>query len=72
MFGSVTVSEAARLREFAQENGQLERRLAEAMLDSAALNGLLDGKWQARGSRARRSESRLPHVRRVLRAALGW
>lgn len=57
MFGSVTVLEAARLREFAQENGQLERRLAEAMLDSAALNGLLAGKWQARGSRARPSES---------------
>lgn len=57
MFGRVTASEAARLKNFAQENGQLERRLAEAMLDSAALNGLLAGKWQARGSRARPSES---------------
>ncbi len=72
MFGRVTASEAARLKDFAQEKGQLERRLAEALLDSAALNGLLDGKWHARGSRARRPESRLPHVRRVLRAALGW
>ncbi|MBJ9618414.1 hypothetical protein KTE49_16685 [Burkholderia multivorans] len=45
MFGRVTVSEATRLKDFAQENGQLERRLAEALLDSAALNGLLAGRW---------------------------
>jgi putative transposase len=39
------VSDAKRLREFAQENAKLKRRLGEAELDKAALKELVEGKW---------------------------
>ena len=41
----MTVSEARRLKELEQENAKLNRLLAEAELDKAALNDLLSRKW---------------------------
>ena len=40
-FGSMTVSEAARLRALEDENRRLKKLLAEAMLDVSALKDLL-------------------------------
>ena len=39
-FGGMTVSDAQRLRTLETENGKLNRLLAEAMLDNAALKDL--------------------------------
>lgn len=40
-FGGMTVSDAQRLRTLESENSKLKRLLAEAMLDNAALKGLV-------------------------------
>ena len=40
-YGGLEVSEAKRLRSLEDENGRLERLLADAMLDNAALKDLL-------------------------------
>ena len=40
-YGGLTVSDAARLRALEDENRRLKRRLAESMLDVAALKDLL-------------------------------
>ena len=39
------VSEAKRPRDLEQENARLNRLLAEAELDKAALKELVEGKW---------------------------
>lgn len=39
------VSEAKRLKALEDENGKLKKRLAESMLDAAALRELLSKKW---------------------------
>jgi putative transposase len=44
-FGGLDVSEARRLKGLEDENGQLKRMLADAMLDNAALKDLLGKKW---------------------------
>ncbi|MGY3622283.1 hypothetical protein ACVJGD_008479 [Bradyrhizobium sp. USDA 10063] len=44
-FGGMEVSEAKRLRTLEDENTRLKRLLADAMLDNAALNDLLEKKW---------------------------
>ncbi len=54
--GSMTVSDAQQLKELAQENNKLKKRLTESMLDKAALEDLLSRKSQARRSNAKRSE----------------
>ena len=44
-YGGLEVSEAKRLRALEDENGQVKRILADAMLDNAALKDLLGKKW---------------------------
>lgn len=44
-FGSMTVSEAQRLKALEAENNKLKRLLAEAMLDNAALKNVVGRKW---------------------------
>ncbi|MCH2458422.1 MAG: transposase [Henriciella sp.] len=44
-YGGLEVSEAKRLRSLEDENGRLERLLADAMLDNAALKDLLAKKF---------------------------
>jgi putative transposase len=44
-YGSMTVSEARRLKELEAENSKLKRLLAEAELEKAALKDLLGRKW---------------------------
>jgi putative transposase len=44
-FGGLDVSEAKRLTALEEENSRLKRRLADAMLDNAALKDLLGKKW---------------------------
>ena len=44
-YGGMEVSEAKRLRQLEQENAKLKKLLAEAELDKAALNKLVEGKW---------------------------
>lgn len=44
-YGGLEVSEARRLRELGSENVRLKRLLADAMLDQAALKGLLVKKF---------------------------
>ncbi len=44
-FGGMDVSEARRLRTLEDENANLKRILADAMLDNAALKDLLGEKW---------------------------
>ena len=44
-FGGLDVSEAKRLKTLEDENTRLKRLLADAMLDNAALKGLLGKKW---------------------------
>jgi putative transposase len=44
-YGSMTVSEAQRLKELEVENGKLKRLLAETMLDNAALKDVVSRKW---------------------------
>ncbi len=44
-YGGLEVSEAKRLRSLEDENGRLERLLADAMLDNAALKDLLTKKF---------------------------
>jgi putative transposase len=44
-FGGMDVSEAKRLRALADENAELKRMLADAMLDNVALKDLLGKKW---------------------------
>jgi len=39
------VSEAKRLRALEDENAEMKRMLADAMLDNVALNDLLGKKW---------------------------
>jgi putative transposase len=41
----MTVSEANRLKALEDENAKLKRRLAEQMLDMAAMQDLLSKKW---------------------------
>lgn len=43
-FGGMEVSDAKRLRELRRENANLEKLLAEAGLDKAALKELVEGK----------------------------
>ena len=47
-FGGMEVSEARKLRTLEEENGRLERLLADAMLDNAALKDLLGKSGDAR------------------------
>lgn len=44
-FSGMDVSEAKRLKTLEDENTKLKRLLADAMLDNAALKGLLGKKW---------------------------
>ena len=44
-FGGLDVSDVRRLKGLEDENGRLERMLADAMLDNAALKDLLGKKW---------------------------
>ena len=44
-YGGLEVSEAGRLKALEDENAKLKRLLADAMLDQAALKGLLSKKW---------------------------
>jgi putative transposase len=44
-YGGLEVSEARRLKSLEDENTQLKRLLADAMLDNAALKELLGKKW---------------------------
>ncbi|XUR38609.1 IS3 family transposase ORF A (plasmid) [Rhizobium leguminosarum bv. trifolii] len=44
-YGGMEVSEAKRLKTLEDENTQLKRLLADAMLDNAALKDLLGKKW---------------------------
>lgn len=44
-YGGMEVSNAKRLRALEEENGNLKRLLAEAMLDNTALKDLLGRKW---------------------------
>ena len=44
-FGGVDVSEARKLKALEEENRQLERLLADAMLDDLALKDMLGIKW---------------------------
>ena len=44
-FGGMTVSDAQRLKALEAENGKLQRLLAEAMLDNAALKDVIGRKW---------------------------
>ena len=44
-FGGLDVSEARRLKSLEDENAQLKRMLADAMLDNVALKDLLGKKW---------------------------
>jgi putative transposase len=44
-YGGMDVSEAKRLKGLEDENARLKRRLADAMLDNAALKDLLGNKW---------------------------
>jgi putative transposase len=50
-YGGVTVSEAARLRAFEDENRRLKKLLAESMLDVLALKHLLGKKLTQSGDR---------------------
>ena len=49
-FGEPEVAEAKRLKAQEDENGRLERMLADAMLDNAALKDLLEKSGDADGS----------------------
>ena len=44
-FGGLEVSEAKRLRTLEEENGKLNKLLAEAMLDIAVLKDISSKKW---------------------------
>ena len=44
-YGGMDVSDARRLKALEDENARLKRRLADAMLDNAALKDLLGRKW---------------------------
>ena len=44
-FGSMTVSEAQRLKELEAENAKLKKLLAESLLDNAALKDVVGRKW---------------------------
>ena len=44
-YGGMDVSETKRLKALEDENARLKRRLADAMLDNAALKDLLGRKW---------------------------
>ena len=44
-YGGLDVSEARRLKALEDENAQLKRMLADAMLDNVALKDLLGKKW---------------------------
>jgi putative transposase len=44
-YGGLEINEAKRLRPLEAENAMLKRRLADAMLDNAALKDLLGKKW---------------------------
>lgn len=44
-YGGLDVSEAKRLKALEDENAELKRLLADAMLDAAALKELLGKKW---------------------------
>ena len=44
-YGGMEVSDARRLRQLENENSQLKRLLADAMLDNAALTELVGKKW---------------------------
>ena len=44
-FGGMTVSDAKRLKDLAEENRRLKQLLAETMLDNQALRGLLAKNW---------------------------
>jgi putative transposase len=44
-FGGMEVSEAKRLRELEAENARLQRLLAEAELNKAALKEIVSKKW---------------------------
>lgn len=44
-YGSMTVSEARRLKDLESENARLKKLLAESELDKAALKDLLSRKW---------------------------
>ena len=44
-YGSLSVSEAKRLRALESENARLKKLVAEAMLDNAMLKELLSKKW---------------------------
>ena len=44
-FGGMEVSDANKLRSLEDENGQLRKLLADAMLDNAAVKDLLGKKW---------------------------
>ncbi len=44
-YGGMEVSDAKRLRELEGENARLKKLLAEAMLDTAALEAALRKKW---------------------------
>jgi putative transposase len=44
-YGSMTVSEARRLKDLESENARLKKLLAESELDKAALKELLGRKW---------------------------
>ena len=44
-FGSMSVSDAKRLRQLEAENTRLKKLLAEAMLDNAGLKDITSRKW---------------------------
>jgi putative transposase len=44
-YGSMTISDARRLKDLESENSRLKRLLAESELDKAALKDLLGRKW---------------------------
>jgi putative transposase len=44
-YGGMEVSEAKRLKQLEDENAKLKKRLAEQMLDAAALRELLAKEW---------------------------
>lgn len=49
-FGGLKVSEAKRLKALEDENGRLERMLADSMLDNAAVKDLSGKSGDARGT----------------------